>query len=118
MNQAEKILASKPSAYRSMQMAKLGLSKATNKDNKGKLKIWRDERWINLTGYITDGKKDIPCGTKGKNQGNLPSVCRPSKKVNKKTTSPLADELIKKPKKIVEAVEIKKRGKRIDWLGL
>ena len=33
MSQAEKILASKPSAYRSMQMAKLGLSKATNKGN-------------------------------------------------------------------------------------
>jgi hypothetical protein len=117
MNSKEKILKSKPSAYRSMKMSQAGLSKPTTKQNKGDLINWQREHWINLSALITD-KKELPCGTKGKKQKELglPSVCRASKKVNSKTPSPLADELTKK--QILKAIDIKKKGKRIDWSSL
>jgi hypothetical protein len=121
MSQAQKeaVKNMKPSAYRSMLMGKLGMTKSTPEKKKDLLR-WgsanKGEKWVNLTAYITDGKKNIPCGTKGKNQGNLPSVCRPSVKVNEKTPKPLANELNKK--QIANAVFIKKQNKRIDWLGL
>ena len=106
----------KASAYRSMALSKMNLTKT--KENKGKLKQWRDEMWENLTARITDGDKFYNCGTKGKKQieKDWPSVCRPSKKINKTTTKPLANQL--SDKQIMKAVKIKQKGKRIDWQSI
>jgi len=115
MSKAEKeaVKKMKPSAYRSMLMGKLNMTEKTPKKTKD-LKRWNQkEEWINLSALITD-KKELPCGTKGKKQiaQNIPSVCRPSKKANDKTPK-LAKEFTKK--QIEKAIEIKKKGKRINW---
>lgn len=106
----------KPSAYRSMALSKMNLTRT--KENKGKLKQWRDEMWENLTARITDGDKFYNCGTKGKKQieKDLPTVCRPSKRVNKTTTKPLANQL--SDKQIMMAIKEKQKGKRIDWQSI
>lgn len=110
----KEVLASKPSAYRSMQLAKLGLSRPTNKDNKGALLRWTKENWVNLNA-LRDKGIYIPCGKKYPGQTE-PTVCRPKKSLGNKTPSPLADELTKK--QITKAIEIKKKGKRINWKDL
>ena len=105
----------KPSAYRPMRLSALGLiqpSKKTESD----LRRWKAEEWLNLTAKITDGEK-LPCGKKGKRQKelDLPSVCRPSKRKSDKTptlSSNFTDAQVKK------AIELKKRGQRIDWKTL
>ena len=102
----------KHSAYRSMKLAAEGKSKPTTKQNKGALKRWTEEEWINLTAKLTD-EKELPCGTKGKKQKDLPSVCRPKYKVNEKTPKPLAGNV--KPKQIKKAIAIKKKGDYIKW---
>ena len=102
-----------PSAYRSMQLAKLGLSKPTNKDNKGALLRWTKQNWVNLNA-LKDMGIYIPCGKKYPGQTE-PTVCRPKKKVGK-TPLPLADDLTKR--QIEKAIEIKKKGKRINWKDL
>jgi hypothetical protein len=111
--QKEAVLASKPSAYRSMQLSALGLSKP-NKDNKGALKTWVRENWINLNA-LKDMGIYIPCGQKYPGQTE-PTVCRPRYKVGNKTPSPLADDLTKR--QIEKAIEIKKKGLRINWKDL
>jgi len=103
--QKEAVLASKPSAYRSMQLAKLGLSKPTNKDNKGALIRWTKENWVNLNA-LKDMGIYIPCGKKYKGQTE-PTVCRPRKESGNITK-----------KKIEKAIEIKKKGQRINWKDL
>jgi hypothetical protein len=105
------------SAYKSMLMSKLGMTKPTTKENKGALQRWTDEKWINLTAKLTD-KKELPCGTKGKKQQakDLPSVCRPKVKVNEKTPKSLSSQIT--DKQIKKAVELKKQGKRIVWSEL
>lgn len=102
------------SAYRSMMMGKLGLTKTTPGKKKDLLR-WKNEKWQNLTAKITDGDKFYPCGMKGKKQKekNLPSVCRPSVKVNDKTPKPLSGSISKQ--KIKKAVDIKKKGEYIKW---
>jgi hypothetical protein len=106
----------KPSAYRSMKLAKLGLTKPTTKANRGALLDWSRQKWLNLTALLTD-KKELACGTKGKKQKELglPSVCRPSVRTNKKTPM-LAKEFSNK--QIKKAIELKKKGKRINWSEL
>jgi hypothetical protein len=106
----------KPSAYRSMKLAKLGLTKPTTKANRGALLDWTRQKWLNLTALLTD-KKELACGTKGKKQKELglPSVCRPSVRTNKKTPM-LAKEFSNK--QIKKAIELKKKGKRINWKEL
>jgi hypothetical protein len=117
MSKAEKeaVKKMKSSAYKSMRLGKL--SKPTTKENKGALLRWTKEDWVNLTALLTDNQKKLPCGTKGKKQKeqNLPSVCRPSKKVSEKTPKPLAKDLSKA--QIKKAVEIKKKktNNRINW---
>jgi hypothetical protein len=64
---------------------------------------------------LKDKGIELPCGTKYKGQKE-PTVCRPKKKVNKKTPKPLAGQLTKK--QIEKAVEIKKKGGRIIWADL
>ena len=107
----------KPSAYRSMKLSKLGLSKPTTKDNRGALLDWTRERWQNLTASLTDGDKFYECGTKGKMQKKLglPSVCRPSVRINDKTPK-LAQEFTEK--QIRQAIKIKQKMQRINWSEL
>jgi hypothetical protein len=109
-------LKEKHSAYRSMKLGKLGLTKPTTKANKGALVRWNQEKWSNLTALLTDNKK-LPCGTKGKKQieQDLPSVCRPSVKVNSKTPK-LASNF--SDKQIRKAIKIKQKGERINWDNL
>ena len=95
-----------------MKLSAEGKSKPTTKENKGALKRWTEEEWINLTAKLTD-KKELPCGTKGKKQGKKPSVCRPKYKVNEKTPKPLAGQV--SPQKIKKAIAIKKKGDYIKW---
>jgi len=112
------ILKQKPSAYKSMRLGKLGLTKPTTAKNKGKLIQWKKELWENLTARLTDGDKFYNCGTKGKKQieKDLPSVCRPSKRINKSTPQPLSNELSNK--QVMTAIKKKKKGERIDWQSL
>lgn len=119
MSKAEKeaVKKMKSSAYRSMLMGKLGMTKSTP-EKKGDLLRWgtpdKGEKWLNLNALIYLGI-ELPCGTKYKNQKE-PTVCRPKKKISSQTPTPLAKDLTKK--QIEKAIEIKKQGKRIDWSKL
>jgi hypothetical protein len=118
--QKEAVKNMKPSAYRSMLMGKLNMTNTSLKNKKDLLR-WgsptKGEKWVNLTSYLIDGKNNTPCGTKTKKQieMNLPSVCRPSVKVDEKTPK-LAKEFTKK--QIEEAIKIKIRNERINWIKL
>ena len=108
------------SAYKSMYMVeqyeKLGGRINPKLKTKSKLKTWRSEKWVNLTaiamGLETDIKKLPVCGKKHPKQKSEPTICRPTKKVNKDTTS-LAQTFSKK--QIIKALKIKKQKKRINW---
>ena len=106
----------KPSAYRSMRLAQKGLSKPTTKANRGALLDWTRERWQNLTALLTDDAF-YECGTKGKKQKELglPSVCRPTIRINDRTPK-LAQEFTER--QIRQAIEIKKKMQRINWAEL
>jgi hypothetical protein len=100
------------SAYASMRR----VGNITTPEEKADLIRWGAERWLNLTARITDHLK-LPCGTKGERQKELrlPSVCRPSVKINERTpslSSTFTDNQIKK------AIEIKSKGKTIKWKEL
>lgn len=110
----EKVLKMKPSAYKSMMLGKLGLTKTTP-EKKADLIRWKNEKWQNLTARLTDNKY-LPCGQKGKKQKNMPSVCRPSVKINNDTPKPLAKNV--SDKQIKKAISIKKKGKQIQWSKL
>jgi len=115
----KKVLAQKPSAYRSMQLVKLrGYSGNKKNKNDNELEKWVLARWQNLTAKLTDGDKFYKCGEKGKQQIllNLPSVCRPSVKIDETTPTPLSGELTKK--QIEKAIKIKQSGRRINWREL
>ena len=103
---------SKHSAYSSLRNKAYN----TTPEEKADLKRWLNEKWLNLSAKITD-KKDLPCGTKGKKQKelNIPSICRPSIKINEKT--PTLDTNYT-DKQIKKAIEIKKKGKMIKWKEL
>ena len=107
-------MSDKPSAYTSMRLSKLGLTKPTTKKNKGALIRWTKEKWINLNA-LKDENIILPCGRKYKGQTE-PTVCRPSKKISEKTPKPLAKNLTSK--QIQKAIKIKKKGKRISWKDL
>jgi hypothetical protein len=106
----------KPSAYRSMLMGKLGMTEKSPKKTKDLVRWNKLEKWVNLSALLTD-KKELACGTKGKlqKQKGIPSVCRPKKKISEKTPK-LAGQFTKK--QIEKAIEIKKKGNRIDWSKL
>ncbi len=109
----KKVLKQKPSAYRSMQMSKLAIT-PKEKRNKKDLMNWTKEKWLNLNALI-DKKIEIPCGQKYKGQKDK-TVCRPKKKINNKTPSPLAYDLSEK--QIKKAIKQKNEGKRINWKKL
>ena len=102
----------KHSAYRSMRLK----GNKTTPQEKADLIRWENEKWQNLTAKITDNKK-LPCGTKGKKQMELglPSICRPTIKVNNKTPI-LASSYTKT--QIKKAINIKKDGSIIKWKSL
>ena len=104
------------SAYRSMRLAQKGLSKPTTKANRGALLDWSRSKWQNLTALLTDDAF-YECGTKGKKQKELglPSVCRPTIRINDKTPK-LAQEFTEK--QIRQAIELKKKMQRINWSEL
>jgi len=108
----------KPSAYKSMMMKKVGLNKerSTPQETRDLIR-WKKEKWQNLTAKLTDNKF-YACGSKGKKQKELglPSICRPSKKVNDKTPLPLAGSY--STAQIKKAIDIKKQGKIIKWRDL
>ena len=109
----EKVLAMKPSAYRSMLMGKLKLTKSTSKKKKSLIRWNKGEEWLNLNALVIG--KELPCGTKFKGQKD-PTVCRPKIKADKHTPKPLAKDLTKS--QIKKAIKIKKQGKRINWSKL
>lgn len=110
----------KNSAYKSMYMAeeyeRLGGRINPKLKSKSKLKTWISEKWVNLTpialGLETSIKNLTVCGKKHPKQKSDPTICRPTKKVNKNTTS-LAQSFSKS--QIKKAFQIKKKGKRINW---
>ena len=110
----------KNSAYKSMYLMEKyeDLGGKVISDKKSNLNNWRKEKWKNLSG-VALGKtklKDAPiCGNKDKNQGKNKTICRPTKKINSKTTS-LASEFSKK--QLQKALKLKNIGKRIDWSKL
>jgi len=115
----KQIMKQKPSAYKSMHIARLRGYSGNNKNkNENELEKWILARWENLTAKLTDGNKFYKCGEKGKNQKllGLPSVCRPSVKVDSKTPTPLSSNLTNK--QIEKAIKIKQSGKRIKWKEL
>lgn len=104
----------KPSAYRSMRLSSLGLAKLTPEEE-ARLLAWKRADWTNLTAKLTDNVK-LPCGTKGKKQKelHLPTVCRPTKK---NSDTPLLASHFSRAQ-IEKAIEMKKRGERINWSKL
>ena len=107
------------SAYKSMYMIeqyeKLGGRINQKLKNKSGTATWLKEKWVNLTPIAlnleTDIKKLTVCGKKHPKQKSNPSICRPTKKINKDTTS-LAQSFTKS--QIKKAFQIKKKGKQID----
>ncbi len=111
----EKIKNLPNSAYRSMLLSKAKANVTQPKTkNKGDLKKWRLERWVNLNA-LRDKNLEIPCGQKYPNQ-TTPTVCRPMKRINKTTPTPLAYELTNN--QITKAIKQKEKGQRINWKDL
>jgi hypothetical protein len=110
----QQVLEQPASAYRSMQLARFGYSRPTNKQNDGALMRWTQERWLNLNA-LKDKRIEIPCGQRYKGQTE-PTTCRPSIRINERTPKPLASELTNK--QIEKAIAIKKLKKRIIWSKL
>lgn len=112
----------KNSAYKSMflieEYERLG-GRINKNLKKSGTATWLKEKWVNLTpiamGLETDIKKLTVCGKKHPKQKSEPTICRPTKKVNKNTTS-LAQTFSKK--QIIKALKIKKQKKRINWSDL
>lgn len=99
----------KHSAYKSLALIKtykdMG-GKIDESKSKGGLRNWLNERWVNLTPYaegLTNKKSTYKCGEKAPNQKSK-SVCRPLKEAQKYNKQ-----------QIKKAVNIKNKGKRIDW---
>lgn len=120
-NKIQKILDMPPSAYRSMLMGKYNLTKS-NPQKRDDLLRWGQpdsgERWINLTSkFLEPEKPNLACGKKSKKQVELglPSVCRPSKVVNKKTPK-LANTYT--DTQILKAILLKMNNTRINWKDL
>lgn len=109
----------KHSAYKSMYMMeqyeKLG-GRINKNLKKSGTATWNKEKWVNLSaiamGIESNIKNLTACGQKHPKQKKNPTICRPTKKVNKDTPK-LAQSFSKS--QIKKALEIKKKGKRINW---
>lgn len=111
---ADKVYGTKTSAYKSMYIQKEYQKMGGKYSVKGKgLKNWRDEKWIQVLPFLTEGKK-IACGA----GGNDKKSCRPTKKVDDKTPITI-NELIKihGKKKLIEIAtkKVNNMEKRINW---
>lgn len=104
----------KHSAYKSMFLLSKyeELGGRINKEAKKKsgLKTWTtEEKWKNLTPYtegLTKSRTEFVCGERHPKQ-KAPTICRPLKEVKKYTKAQLK-----------KALEIKKKGKTINWKEL
>lgn len=112
----------KHSAYKSMYLVEEyeRLGGRINKNlKKSGTATWNKESWVNLSpiamGIESDIKKLPKCGVRHPKQKKNPTICRPTIKVNKNTTS-LAQSFTKS--QIKKALEIKKKGNRINWKEL
>ena len=107
----------KPSAYRSMVMGKLGLTKSTPEKTADLIRWNKKEKWRNLTPIMLGETGFFDCGEQSEQQKKLklPSICRPTVKVSEKTPK-LAQNFTKK--QIKKAVEEKKKGNIISWSKL
>ena len=112
----------KKSTYRPMQIMKV------YRDNGGKIKTrpasmkvgrWKREGWVNLTPYalgLVDHVLDCPpCGKKHPEQGDVPSICRPTIKRDVDTPR-LAQDYSKR--QIIKALQMKTDRRPIDWNSL
>lgn len=115
--QADAKFNEKTSAYKSMWIVKMykaagGKFKIRKKKEKGGLKKWVAEDWIQVLPYVTDGTK-VKCG-----QGTHKKACRPSIRINESTPLTI-DEVIKlhgkrKVKQIAKEKQ-KNSNLRISW---
>lgn len=113
----------KPSAYASMQINKIyrdnGGRYKKNKKKSNNLTVWKKERWVNLSGYalgLIDSIEECPpCGQKFEGQGDIPSICRPTVKVNKNTPD-LAQSYSRD--QMLKALLLKSDGWYIEWSKL
>lgn len=103
----------KPSAYKSAFLVKtykeLGGRLKDEKKPSGLKKWFVEEDWRNYTPFaegLTTKKNAPKCGQRHPKQ-KKPSVCRPSKEAKKYSK-----------KDLKKAVEIKAKGKQIDWFKL
>jgi len=105
----------KPSAYKSMIIRKLNPDAPVG--NRGGLTRWINEKWRNLTPLLLGDSKFYACGAQSKEQraAGLPSICRPTVRVDGKTTM-LANEFTMT--QLQRALELKMQGKRIVWRDL
>ena len=105
----------KPSAYRSMLLRKLNPDAPVS--NKGGLTDWINARWRNLTPLLLGDSTFYKCGAQSKEQraAGLPSICRPTVRIDNKTTM-LANEFTMM--QLQKALELKMHGKRIVWRDL
>lgn len=109
------------SAYKSMWLSRryraLGgtVARGTKRRASG-TSVWRREKWLNLTPWgvgLVRRRVDSPaCGTKHPKQGQRPSVCRPSVRINADTPA-LASAFTRA--QVKEAIKRKAAGKRIMW---
>ena len=106
----------KHSAYKSMYLVEEYERLGGKINTKLKKSGTATEKWKNLTpiamGIESKIKNLTPCGEKHPKQKTNPTICRPTIKINKNTTS-LAQSFTKS--QIKKALEIKKKGNRINW---
>lgn len=108
----------RPSAYRSMYMAKVykklgGRYKEEDK-SKPRTNTWLEEEWVQIKPYIKENKK-VKCGA----NEDKPKACRPLKNVKGGDDNITMSEIIKKygKKKVLALTEqkIKDMDGRLDW---
>lgn len=110
---ADKVYGTKTSAYKSMYIQKeyqrMGGKYSQKESN---LKNWRDEKWIQVLPFLTEGKR-IACGA-----GSNKKSCRPTKKVDAKTPITIK-ELIKihGKEKLIQIAQkkVNNMDKRLNW---
>jgi len=111
---ADKIYGKKTSAYKSMYIQKKYQQLGGKYSKKGSnLKNWRDEKWIQVLPFLTQGKR-IECGDAGRGKKS----CRPTKKIDDKTPITI-NELIKihGKNKLIEIArkKVNNMDKRVNW---
>lgn len=109
----------KPSAYRSMYIAKkykqMGgrYDEKLKKGQRGQTTKWLEEKWVQIKPYVVEGK-EIRCG-----EGDGSKACRPLQRVKGGDKNITMSQIIKKygKKKVIELVDKKRADMsgRLDW---